>query len=268
MTDEHAGEGLQHDLEALLRLADRRNVLRWMVRASLLPLVGCGGGSEGSSDAGSDSGVSSCSKIPEETQGPYPGDGSNGPNALALSGIVRSDIRASIGGASGVADGVPLTVELTLVNSNGACAALSGYAVYLWHCNRSGLYSLYSAGVTGENYLRGVQVTDSNGKVSFISIFPACYSGRWPHIHFEIYPSVGAATSAAGKIATSQLALPKSACDAVYATSGYSGSASNLAQVSLSSDNVFSDGSSTQVASMAGSVASGYAASLTVGVAR
>jgi len=268
MIDEPMGHGLERDLKALLRMADRRDVLRWMVGASVIPLIGCGGGSDGASGAGSDAGVSSCSKIPEETQGPYPGDGSNGPNALALSGIVRSDIRSSVGSASGVADGVPLTLELTLVNSNAGCAALSGYAVYVWHCNRPGQYSLYSAGVTGENYLRGVQVSDSAGKVSFTSIFPGCYSGRWPHIHFEIYPSLAAATSAGGKIATSQLALPKAACDAVYASSGYSSSASNLAQVSLSSDNVFNDGSSTQVAGISGSVASGYAASLAVGLAR
>src|SRR5947207_6903126 len=136
---------------------NRRSILQWRAGAALL--AGCDGGV-----------VTSCSKIPEETQGPYPGDGSNGPNALALSGIVRSDIRSSVGSASGVADGVPLTLELTLMNSNAGCAALSGYAVYVWHCNRHCHYSLYSAGVTGENYLRGVQVSDSAGKVSFTSI--------------------------------------------------------------------------------------------------
>src|SRR6185369_5639030 len=113
-----------------------------------------------------------------ETAGPYPADGSNANlNALALSGIVRSDIRSSIAGATGVAAGVALTVRLALVNTNGSCADLAGYAVYLWHCDRDGQYSLYSAGVTGENYLRGVQVSDSDGMVSFTTIFPGCYSG-------------------------------------------------------------------------------------------
>jgi protocatechuate 3,4-dioxygenase beta subunit len=267
MIDEHAEdrEGLEHDLKTLRRMADRRSILRWMIGTSLVPLVGCGGEAT-AAGTGSDGGVTSCSTIPEETQGPFPGDGSNGANALSLSGIARSDIRSSIGGASGVADGVLLTIELALVNSNSACAALAGYAVYVWHCNRSGLYSMYSAGVTGENYLRGVQQTDSSGKVTFTSIFPACYSGRWPHIHFEIYPSLSLATSSANKIATSQLALPKTACDEVYATSAYSGSASNLAQVSLATDNVFSDGSSTQVPTVSGSVANGYLASLLVGI--
>ena len=125
---------------------------------------------------------------------------------------------------------------------------------------------MYSAGVTGENYLRGVQQTDSSGKVAFTSIFPACYSGRWPHIHFEFYPSLSLATSSANKIATSQLALPKTVCDDVYATSGYSGSASNLAQVSLATDNVFSDGASLELATITGDVAGGLTATLTVAV--
>ena len=129
---------------------------------------------------------------------------------LTQSGIVRSDIRASIAGASGVASGVPLTVKLKLVNTSASCANLAGYAVYLWHCTREGGYSLYSAGVTAENFLRGVQVADSNGRVSFTSVFPGCYSGRWPHIHFEIYRSTGTATQYTNKLKTSQLAVPES----------------------------------------------------------
>lgn len=139
--------------------------------------------------------------------------------------------------------------------------------MYLWHCDRAGLYSLYSQGVTNENYLRGVQATDANGVVSFTSIFPACYSGRWPHIHFEVYPSLVTATSASNKIATSQLALPEDVCDLVYATDGYSQSMSNIAQTSLATDNVFSDDSAAQqLAAITGSVSSGYVASLTVPV--
>ena len=101
-------------------------------------------------------------------------------------------------------------------------AAKTGAAVYLWHCDREGQYSLYSRAVTAENYLRGVQETDSTGTVTFTSIFPACYSGRWPHIHFEVYSSVADATSSGPIVKTSQIALPKETCDAVYATDGYS----------------------------------------------
>jgi protocatechuate 3,4-dioxygenase beta subunit len=138
--------------------------------------------------------------------------------------------------------------------------------VYLWHCDRAGNYSLYSAGATSQNWLRGVQAADASGKLSFTSIFPGCYAGRWPHVHFEIYQSVGAATAVRNKIATSQLALPKAACDTVYATSGYDASVRNLSQISLAGDNVFSDGASLQIATVSGDVTNGYKASLTVAV--
>lgn len=212
-----------------------------------------------------------CSNIPSETGGPYPGDGTNTSNgsvanALALSGIVRSNITSSFAGASGVATGVPLTVTLKVVNTSTSCASLAGFAVYLWHCDALGRYSMYSSGVTAENYLRGVQVTDSSGQVTFTTIVPGCYSGRWPHIHFEVYSSLASATNGANNIKTSQLALPAAACNAVYATSGYTGSASNFANISLSSDNVFSDGVTLQMPTVTGSVSAGYAAVLQVGV--
>ena len=129
-----------------------------------------------------------------------------------------------------------------------------------------GLYSLYSSGVTDQNYLRGVQEAGADGKVSFKSIFPAAYSGRWPHIHFEVYPSLTEATAAGSKLVTSQIALPKDACDLVYATAGYEQSVQNMAQTSLDTDNVFSDGYSTQLGTASGSVAEGMTVKLNVGV--
>jgi len=267
---------LAQDLKTMTaRTADRRKVLGWLVAASLAPALGCGDdsseGSGGATSTGttgttSTTGDGSCSTIPEETAGPYPGDGSNGANALTLSGIVRSDITPSIGAAGGTAEGIPLTIRLTLVNAGGSCAALAGYAVYLWHCDRNGDYSMYSAAIADENYLRGVQETGSDGTVTFTSIFPACYSGRWPHIHFEVYPSLATATSGSNSVATSQLALPEAACDEVYATADYSSSVSSFAGVSLDSDNVFSDGSSSQLATVTGNVTDGYVATLTVAI--
>jgi len=264
--------GLAHDLQILTR----RQMIRMAARAAagfaVMPVLASCGTSDGATpDGGSDngdgaSGNAACAKIPEETAGPYPGDGSNGANALALSGIVRGDIRSSIAGATGVAQGVVLTVSLTLVSS-GTCTPLADHAVYLWHCDRDGNYSMYSAAVIGENYLRGVQVSDAAGLVTFTSIFPGCYAGRWPHIHFEIYPTVAAATSGSGKVATSQLALPKSTCDVVYATAGYAASVANLSRITLASDNVFSDGATLQLPSITGTVEQGYAAALTVAIA-
>jgi protocatechuate 3,4-dioxygenase beta subunit len=203
--------------------------------------------------------------IPEETAGPFPGDGSNGVNVLTQSGIVRSDIRSSFGSSTTVAKGVTSTVTLTIVDvSTGK--PLHGAAVYIWHCDRDGNYSLYSNAAKNENYLRGVQAADSNGVVRFTTIFPACYSGRWPHIHFEVYPSVGDATSGSKKIATSQLALPEEVCNTVFATDGYSQSVTNLERVSLATDMVFSDGATLETPTVAGSVSAGYVISLTVPV--
>jgi protocatechuate 3,4-dioxygenase beta subunit len=255
--------GLAHDLRVLAGMKDRRHALRLLAGMSLVPLIGCdsestpGGGIDGGGNA-------SCAVIPEETAGPYPGDGSNGANALTLSGIVRSDIRPSLSPATGTAQGIPLTVKLTLVNTRQSCAPLAGYAVYIWQCDRDGNYSMYT--LATENYLRGVQITDASGTVTFTSIFPGCYPGRWPHIHFEIYPSAAQATGSGSKLKTSQLALPADACNAVYATTGYSKSITALAGITLASDNVFSDGSSLQVAATTGSAASGYVAALTVAV--
>ncbi len=285
--------GLAHDLAVMSQQQQRRRALGLLAGVAglgALPLIGCGGGgsddsstssssgsSSGSSGSGSSgsgstsTGSTSCSVIPEETAGPYPGDGSNSTssgvvNALALSGIVRSDIRSSIGTASGTADGVPLTITLTLVNAASSCADLAGYAIYLWHCDRLGRYSLYSTGITGENYLRGVQVTGSDGTVTFTTIFPGCYSGRMPHMHFEVYRSASTATSYSNKLKTSQIAFPTDVCSSVYALSTYSSSLTNFNQISFATDNIFSDGYSTQLATVTGSTTAGYAATLTVGI--
>ena len=172
----------------------------------------------------------------------------------------------SFGSASGVAEGVPLTINLSVVDASNGCAALAGAAVYLWHCDINGAYSRYSQGVTNENYLRGVQEADRAGSVTFTSIFPAAYSGRWPHIHFEVNPSLAKATAAENKIATSQLALHEAICRTVYATDGYSTSVRNLAQTSLQNDNVFGDGYASQLATVTGSVSTGYVANLSVPV--
>ena len=209
-------------------------------------------------------------EIPQETAGPYPADGSQASskvlNALTLSGIIRSDIRTSLG-TGNTAPGIPTTLKLTLVDVSNNDAPLAGYALYLWHCDRGGNYSLYSNGVTAEDYLRGVQQSDEGGTITFTTIFPACYAGRWPHIHFEVYPSLAQATSATNALHTSQLALPEDACKVVYATTGYEQSVKNLAQTSLDRDNVFGDGHDWQVATVTGDPTNGYTAALTVGVA-
>ena len=279
--------GLASDLDMMNQLvSDRRQVLRWLLAgAASLPLMSCGGGPDaGGPAAGSSSGTSgtgtgsvaapvpgACTVIPEETGGPYPADGTNTNggsiiNVLNQSGVVRSDIRASFNGPTGVAAGVPLSIQLQLLNASGNCASLAGYAIYLWHCDREGLYSLYSSGVTGQNYLRGVQETDASGKLGFTTIFPGCYAGRMPHVHFEVYPSLAKAASGANRIKTSQFTFPMATLNEVYAAAGYAASVRNLAQLSYASDNVFSDGTSLQMAGVTGNAADGYVVTLTVAV--
>jgi protocatechuate 3,4-dioxygenase beta subunit len=206
-------------------------------------------------------------EIPEETLGPYPGDGSNGPNVLEASGIVRRDMRSSFGTSTTKAAGVPLTVTLTLLDNANGCSPLAGAAVYAWHCDQNGKYSLYDPGLENENYLRGVQETDANGQLTFGTIYPGAYSGRWPHIHFEVFESMSN-TSAAGQVlAVSQIALTEKACKEVYTTAGYESSARNFPKTTLTSDNVFGDdGGIYQLATMSGSVAGGYTAALNVTV--
>ena len=181
--DDHHDDfgGLHRDLGATGAAIDRRGMLRLVARfgvgAGALTLIGCGSTPTSPDDSSNGTGRSCSSRIPEETAGPFPGDGSNGPTVLSASGVARNDIRSSFAGLSGQADGVPLTLVLTIVSSS-TCSPLAGRAVYLWHCDRLGRYSLYSSGVTNQNYLRGAQEADANGRVSFTTIYPGCYAGR------------------------------------------------------------------------------------------
>jgi protocatechuate 3,4-dioxygenase beta subunit len=262
--------GLSHDLPTLL---NRRRALGLLTGAGLAAALAACTSDAASTATTSSSGSTAAStaaaagtEIPEETAGPYPGDGSNGVNVLTESGIVRSDITSSFGTASGVAAGVPLTITLTVLDTANGSAPLEGAAVYLWHCDQSGRYSLYSDGVTNENYLRGVQAAAADGTVTFTSIYPAAYSGRWPHIHFEVYPSLADATRPSGKLRTSQVALPEKPSRLVYATDGYDASLGNLAQTSLQTDMVFSDGWSLQLGKVNGDVNDGMTVTLNVPV--
>jgi protocatechuate 3,4-dioxygenase beta subunit len=206
-------------------------------------------------------------EIPQETAGPYPGDGSNGPNVLEASGVVRQDITSSFGASTTTVDGVPLTVTLTLLDNSNGCTPLAGAAVYAWHCDRDGKYSMYDSGLRNENYLRGVQEADANGQVTFRTIYPGAYNGRWPHIHFEVFESMSNATAAGQVLTVSQIALTEAACKEVYAAAGYETSARNFPRTTLKSDNVFGDdGGIYQLATMSGSVSAGYTAGLNVTV--
>jgi protocatechuate 3,4-dioxygenase beta subunit len=126
---------------------------------------------------------------------------------------------------------------------------------------------MYSSGVTAENYLRGVQATDSTGTVTFQTIFPGCYSGRMPHMHFEVYRDANTATSFSNKLKTSQLAFDRATCASVYAAdSRYSASVANLSRITFATDNIFSDGYSLQLTSLTGNATDGFTATITVSI--
>ncbi len=274
MTDRHEHDlGLAHDLKVLTRR--RMFQLAGVAGASAL-VTACAG--DASQQAGGTTAAATSTEravdaaacttaAPSETAGPYPGDGSNGPNVLVESGVVRSDIRSSFGSYAGTAEGVPVTIELTLQDITKNCAAGAGMAVYIWHCDRAGNYSLYSRDAADQNYLRGVQVADQDGRLSFTSIFPACYPGRWPHIHFEVFDSLESAVAGETARLTSQIALPEQACTAVYGyDTGYATSVQNMSQVTLNSDGVFGDGWDAELATVTGDSASGMTIALTIGV--
>jgi protocatechuate 3,4-dioxygenase beta subunit len=260
--DEVVDQGIAFDLGTLV---SRRNILGLLgLGAGSVLLAACS--SPGAVGSSSDSNSNSTGEIPEETAGPFPGDGSNGVNVLQEAGIMRSDIRSSLVGG-GVAAGVPMALSLKILDTAGGDAGFQDVAVYVWHCDAEGRYSLYSDGVTDETFLRGVQVADADGIVNFTSIFPACYTGRWPHIHFEVYPTADAIVDSTKVIATSQVALPADICSTVYAQDGYDGSTRNLSQVTLASDMVFGDDSGAlQLATVTGDADAGYQVSLTVRV--
>lgn len=269
--EEVVDQGASFDIGTLI---SRRGVLGLaglgvgaVVLAACAPTAsGSSGGSTSSTDSsgGTTTTTTSTGEIPDETAGPYPGDGSNGPDVLEESGIIRQDITASIDG-SATADGVPLTFEFQVLDMANDDAPFANVAVYAWHCTAQGEYSMYSEGLEDVTYLRGVQVADADGMVSFTSIYPGCYSGRWPHIHFEVYPDADSITDSANAIATSQMAMPEAESSAVYELSTYDGSAQNLSQVTLASDNVFGDDSGvSQLPTISGNITDGYTATLVV----
>ncbi len=262
----------------------RPDLTRILHRRAALGLAGAAGagaaawallGGRAAAQSGTAADGSVCTVPAAETAGPFPGDGTNARdgatvNVLTEAGVNRSDIRASFAGFPGVAEGASFTLEIALVDVNAGCAPVAGHALYLWHCDAVGDYSLYSN--PGVNYLRGMQVSDGAGLIRFQTIFPGCYPGRWPHLHFEVFASAGAAVTGRAARLTSQFALPGADSAALYAADPrYAASIRPLSETSLSRDMIFADNSPDQMAAMmlavSGDPAGGYAARATVGLA-
>lgn len=276
----------QHGIIADLAQAglDRRRALGLLASGGAVVLAGCHRGPPGGPGGGENAKLieaqnadgAQCVNFTQETNGPYPADGSNQSsgrtsNVLTEKDIIRPDVRNDLGQGGRKALGVPLIVDLAIVDVNAACGALSGYAVYMWHCDASGAYSLYDK--PERSYLRGVQVTDSAGRVRFTTIVPGCYSGRYPHIHFEVFSTQQKATS--GKFATlvSQIAIPPEVCSAAYkANPAYAGSVDNFTgSNSIADDMIFADNGKERIKAMTlactGNPVAGYNGTAIVGIA-
>jgi protocatechuate 3,4-dioxygenase beta subunit len=192
-----------------------------------------------------------CSATPSETAGPYPYDLSKN------SAIFRTDITEG-------KTGIPLTLTLTIVNSNDNCSVISGARVDIWHCDKDGYYSEYSEpgylgtqDNTGKTFLRGIQLTDTNGQAKFTTIYPGWYTGRVTHIHVEIF------VNSVLRL-TTQVAFPDSLNTTVYNTSLYSAHGQN--STTNSNDQVFSDSYNSELVTITGDTTNGYTATFKLGV--
>ncbi len=163
------------------------------------------GGASGAGATGGGAGAagstSACTVYPQETAGPF-----------YLAGeAVRSDISEG-------KPGTPLRIEITVIDAS-TCAPIPDLPVDVWHCDASGVYSGYpgqlgNLDTTGQTFLRGTQVTDASGKVTFTSIYPGWYPGRTTHIHFTIHTS-------ATTEATSQMYFDEPVTAAMYQGAPY-----------------------------------------------
>jgi protocatechuate 3,4-dioxygenase beta subunit len=131
-----------------------------------------------------------CVVKPALTEGPYFVDDTS---------LNRSDIRANSTNASvspGLAmQGAPFELTVRVWHFvNGSCVLYPGVVVDLWHCDAIGRYSGVQS-LTGQDFLRGYQITDANGEARFTTIYPGWYPGRAVHFHFKVRMSAGSNSS-------------------------------------------------------------------------
>lgn len=184
--------------------------------------------------------TSACTLIPTETAGPFPLD------LTANTKFFRSTINES-------KTGIPLNVKLKVIG-NANCLPMQNVRVNIWHCDKDGVYSGYdttnNAGQAGLTYCRGYQMTDANGEVTFKTIFPGWYNGRICHIHFQVFIS-------SSYSAISQLTFPITTKNGIY-TANPSLYTKGADPMSLSADNIFSDGYQYQMATLVANNAGGF----------
>jgi len=128
----------------------------------------------------------------------------------------RSDIRSNLNG-SNTQSGIPLTLSIYAYDSDNSCAAMANVEVAIWHCHGSGIYSAEDVEDTrGETWLRGYQITDSNGLSTFKTIIPGWYAGRTTHIHLRLRSTYDSTTT--GGTNTTQLFFPQDVIDTINTT--------------------------------------------------
>jgi protocatechuate 3,4-dioxygenase beta subunit len=180
-----------------------------------------------------------CAITPTETVGPFP----------SLTDLFRSDIREGKAGTV-------LTLTVKVVNVNSSCAGVANANVEIWHVDAAGNYSQYGT-QTAQTFLRGIQTTNSNGEVTFTTIYPGWYQGRATHIHVEV-------TISGVSRKVTQIAFPESVNNTVHLSGVYASRGTN--PMSNLSDGIFLDSLSSELITPTGSAASGYAATFQVGI--
>ncbi|MFD1140418.1 intradiol ring-cleavage dioxygenase [Larkinella insperata] len=211
--------------------------------ATIAPLISCSSENDVTPESTTEtgSGTSTCTETSNETAGPFP--------TKTPASLVTADIRSD-------RQGTKLTVKITVQNKNTSCAGLAGALVDIWHCDAAGNYSEYggtqmqSTNYQSVHFLRGRQTSDSNGLVTFTSIYPGWYQGRAPHIHVHVYNSSGKS------LKVSQIAFPEDISKVVYAQGVYA--SHGQADTTNARDNIFSDGISTNLATVTGNTSDGY----------
>lgn len=200
------------------------------------------------------SAVLDCVVRPELTIGPYFVDDQ----------LNRSDIRSNSADNS-VKEGVPLTLNIAVASvGNNSCTPTEGAQVDIWHCDAQGQYSDVSDqgfDTSGQNFLRGYQLTDANGGVQFQTIYPGWYSGRAVHIHFTIR------TKGAGGEDyqfTSQFFFDDTLTDQVYTLEPYASKGQR--DTRNANDNIFSGGGDQLLLNLQGDTTNGYTGAMSIGL--
>lgn len=202
---------------------------------------------------------SSCAVTPEGEIGPYFADDS-------AVGFNRIDIRANIDGTR-TQPGIPLTLNITVVDTEKGCAGLQNAQVDIWHCNAEGVYSDEGVEDTrGETWLRGFQLTGPAGKVQFITIFPGWYAGRATHIHLRVRSKYSAASSARDEANTTQVFFPQATVNTVTTkVAPYNSRGANF--TTNAGDHVYTMQTEGRMElALMGDARSGYRANVTIGL--